>query len=196
VKFARVERIMSARAPPRGRDGYGRLQGMGWVMAATHNGSPKDCHFSQAVLDAPDARVAVLDARGTIVAINPAWARFAAENGPAAAPGVGVNYPAVCGPATGTDAAADGVRAVLAGSAPQFALEYPYPAPDRPRWFEMRVTALHPAPPGLAAVVLHTDVTGRKEGEAEQGRAAELLRAVADGTTDAVFVKDRRRRRR
>lgn len=35
------------------------------------------------------------------------------------------------------------------------------------------------------------DLTRQKEAEAEVRRTAELLRAVADGTTDAVFVKDR-----
>ncbi|WP_020470753.1 PAS domain S-box protein [Zavarzinella formosa] len=35
------------------------------------------------------------------------------------------------------------------------------------------------------------DITDRKNAEADSRRSAELLRAVADGTTDAVFVKDR-----
>jgi len=35
------------------------------------------------------------------------------------------------------------------------------------------------------------DITERKRVEAEVRRTTELLRAVADGTTDAVFVKDR-----
>src|SRR5207244_1863779 len=35
------------------------------------------------------------------------------------------------------------------------------------------------------------DITERKRAEAELRKTADLLRAVSDGTTDAVFVKDR-----
>lgn len=41
----------------------------------------------------------------------------------------------------------------------------------------------------LGVLTIH-DVTRRARAEAEARRTAELLRAVADGTTDAVFVKD------
>ena len=43
---------------------------------------------------------------------------------------------------------------------------------------------------GLVVLTLH-DVTEQRRAEADSLRAAEMLRAVADGTTDAVFVKDR-----
>jgi two-component system cell cycle sensor histidine kinase/response regulator CckA len=42
----------------------------------------------------------------------------------------------------------------------------------------------------LGVVTLH-DVTRRKRAEGEARRTAELLRAVADGATDAIFVKAR-----
>ena len=38
---------------------------------------------------------------------------------------------------------------------------------------------------------ISTDITDRKQAEAELHKTAELLRAVADGTSDALFVKDR-----
>ena len=43
-------------------------------------------------------------------------------------------------------------------------------------------------------VLVFRDVTERRWAEGERRRAGELLRAVADETTDAVFVKDRRGR--
>jgi PAS domain S-box-containing protein len=42
-----------------------------------------------------------------------------------------------------------------------------------------------------ACIVLAHDVTERRRIEAERNRTADLLRVVADGTIDAVFVKDR-----
>ncbi|MDB5306906.1 MAG: Blue-light-activated protein, partial [Gemmataceae bacterium] len=42
----------------------------------------------------------------------------------------------------------------------------------------------------LGVLTIH-DMTGRKRAEGEARRTAELLKAVADSTTDAVFVKDR-----
>lgn len=45
---------------------------------------------------------------------------------------------------------------------------------------------------GVAGVVaMIQDITERKRAEAELRKAAELLRAVAEGTSDAIFVKDR-----
>ncbi len=44
-------------------------------------------------------------------------------------------------------------------------------------------------PARIAAVL--SDLTARKRAEAELRRTTDLLKAVADGTTDAVFVKDR-----
>ncbi len=42
-----------------------------------------------------------------------------------------------------------------------------------------------------ACMILARDVTARRRAEAEARRTAELLRVVAEGTPDAVFVKDR-----
>jgi PAS domain S-box-containing protein len=43
----------------------------------------------------------------------------------------------------------------------------------------------------MATIALARDVTARRRAEAEARRTAELLRVVAEGTPDAVFVKDR-----
>ena len=50
------------------------------------------------------------------------------------------------------------------------------------------LTSLDVTPP--ARLVLALDVTDRFRAERELRRTAELLKAVADGTTDAIFVKD------
>ena len=82
-------------------------------------------------LDALTAHIAILDDTGTIVAVNPAWRRFA-ENNSLMMPrhAVGANYLALCDAAErngSTDAAAmaAGMREVLAGRCEEFTLEYP-----------------------------------------------------------------------
>ena len=118
-------------------------------MDATHE------TFPQAVLDALTDHIAVLDANGVIVAVNAAWQRFACDNAapPLIASGVGLNYLEVCrgaadrGDATACEVLA-GLRAVLAGDCPEFALEYPCHAPKEERWFRVRATPSSPPTEG------------------------------------------------
>ena len=67
--------------------------------------NPEGDRFSQAVLDALPAQVAVLDRRGVIIAVNEAWRRFALENGgsPGLRVGLGLDYLAICRNAMGED---------------------------------------------------------------------------------------------
>lgn len=137
----------------------------------------------QAVLDAVNAQVAVLDRRGVIVSVNEPWRRFALENGaeasgPASRTGVGVNYLEICDAARGENAqeageVGEGIRAVLDGRIPRFSREYPCPAPDRPRWFVLTVLPLGEAEGG--AVVSHTDITAARETAQALGVANERL---------------------
>mgnify|MGYP002780353467 CR=1 FL=1 len=130
--------------------------------------------FTQAVLDSLAAHIAVLDSRGTIVAVNAAWDRFARSNaGMPSACGLGVNYLDVCRSAAGpcadeAHAVADGLSRVLAHAADAFALEYPCHSPDEERWFAVDVTPLCDRSAGV--VVSHQNVTSRKHAEAERDR--------------------------
>jgi diguanylate cyclase (GGDEF)-like protein len=125
--------------------------------------------FAGAVLDAlPDA-TAVVDQRGTIVAVNHTWRMFAADNGGSPqTTGVGVNYLDLChrSAAAGCEdahTAATALRAVLAGDTMQSDLEYPCPSPAARRWFLMRVTPIVGTTP--TAVVSHVNITRRKMAE-------------------------------
>ena len=128
-----------------------------------------------AILDALPANIALLDAQGIIVSVNEAWRSFAASNGfEAPGDGIGLDYAALCELASGIDSAeaprvAAGVRAVLAGEARSFSLEYPCHSPTRQRWFAMTVTPLGEQPPD-GAVVMHVNITERRE-------ASDALRA-------------------
>jgi PAS domain S-box-containing protein len=138
--------------------------------------------FKGAVLDSVNSQIAVLDGVGVIVATNKAWNRFALENsvvpgGKAEYTHVGVNYLEVCragfsDSAADAQAAHDGILAVLEGRSAGFILEYPCHTPDRQLWFSMSVTPLVMDAGGV--VVTHTDITTRREVEAE------LLRSNAE----------------
>ena len=136
--------------------------------------------FNWAILNALTVHLAVLDATGTIVAINDAWRAFARENGDHELrhTGIGVNYFTVCQHANGehTNEASPvlkGMRDVLVGKLPLFELEYPCHSPTEERWFVLRVVPLRGERPGL--LVAHTNVTEQRR-MARAAAEAEVLR--------------------
>jgi signal transduction histidine kinase/integral membrane sensor domain MASE1 len=136
--------------------------------------------MKSAVLSSLTSQVAVLDREGEIIAVNPSWERFGRENGarPGSACGVGANYLQACRRAelAGDLAAADtvaGIEAVLRGARPSFGLEYRCAGGERDLWFQM--TALPLDRPEGGAVVTHTDVTERRQAEAEAHRSRDEL---------------------
>jgi two-component sensor histidine kinase len=153
------------------------LEAVSARLAPTQQGAAWEREaFTRSVLDALAAHIAVLDAQGTIVAVNEAWRRFGREH---YAPsfvwtGVGLNYLQVCQreATAGVPEAREaftGLEAVLQGRQAQFTMEYPCHMPGHPRWFLLQATPLPPPHKGL--VLAHTDITARKQAE-EQLRGA------------------------
>jgi PAS domain S-box-containing protein len=147
--------------------------------------------FVRRVLDSLTAHIAVLDEHGTIVAVNQAWRRFAAENGgDTSGTLLGANYLAVCQPAGQNaavqfaSAAGAGIRAVMTGVQSSFHLEYPCDAPGTPRWFAMQVWPLGEA--GKGVVVAHENITERKNAEAQLHLQSTALTAAAN----AIVITD------
>lgn len=120
--------------------------------------------FAHGALDALAAQVAVLDARGNIIATNDAWDKLAAAGAPSEPPQTEpVNYLAVCdrAAADGIAAAASiagGIRRVLSGEVTAFRSEYPLDSPAGEKFFLCRVTRF--ASPGETRIVVaHEDIT-------------------------------------
>lgn len=133
--------------------------------------------FTIAILDSLTEHMAVLDREGTIIAVNAAWRRFAAENNAPqlANRSVGMSYRHVCEKAGSYHHAENameawaGIAAVISGASDSYTLDYPCDAPDTKRHFRMRVFPLASVHGG--AVVSHNDIT------ASYNAAAELKRA-------------------
>ena len=145
-----------------------------------------------AILNALPAHVALLDAQGRIVSVNDAWRRFAIANGMIDPTwGVGSSYLAECtgesvDPRSDASQACAGIRAVLDAQVKAFSLEYPCDSPTEQRWFLLSVAPLNQNHAN-GAVVMHLDITERKQNEADLHRFA----AAMDATLDAIYVVDR-----
>jgi len=77
--------------------------------------------LAEGVIDALTSHICVLDAEGTIIALNRAWTQFRQENSPKGARSdIGINYLEVCGMTHGAEHAdatafSLGIRAVHRG---------------------------------------------------------------------------------
>ncbi len=151
--------------------------------------------FAISVLDSMMEHVAVLDAEGTIVSVNQAWTHFAASNGGPVVPAesTGKNYLEVCAAAARNSCAeaamiAAAIRGVIDRKLVNFDYEYDCHSPTAERWFNMHVTPLQGSRRG--AVVVHEDITTRKQAENRLIQAQHLTQQFLDHMPGAAFVKD------
>lgn len=157
--------------------------------------------FIRTILDSLDEHVAVLDERGTIVAVNDAWKNFAIQNGAAdtSRVSIGTNYLEVCRRAITTgnqiaEQALVGIESVLNGKKAQCDLDYECSSPLQERWFKM--TILRQKKPGAGAVVTHSDITDRKKNEQALRRSEERLRLLTDALPVLISYVDEKQRYR
>ena len=125
--------------------------------------------------------MAVLDTRGNILTVNQAWVDFARSQGleSLATVGVGSGYLEACRVATVqsdpyAEAALAGIESVIDGSSDFFELEYPCHSPTEKRWFHMTVSRLRTSEGGV--VVLHRNISDRRQAEEQLRASAEALR--------------------
>jgi signal transduction histidine kinase len=136
--------------------------------------------FDQAILNSIASAIVVLDRNGIIIAVNSAWRRLAQRNGidPSQTDrqaGIGIDYLAVCDP--GAPEIGAHIASVLAGTSPEFSLEYGCEGTAGQRWFNMHVTPLGPDREGV--VITHTDITERVSSEVAMRDYAHQVQALS-----------------
>jgi PAS domain S-box-containing protein len=157
--------------------------------------------LGRAILNSLPDHIAILDASGTILAVNDAWREFALQNdAPSASHAyVGANYLEVCRVATktGHQAAAQaliGIESVLNCAKDRFVTDYECSSPSKKRWFKM--TVVRPKEPAAGLVISHSDITDRKQGEEALRRSEERLRRVTDAVPVLISYVDENQRYR
>jgi PAS domain S-box-containing protein len=143
---------------------------------------------SRLLLQAVAGCAAVLDGRGLVLGVNPAWAKAAAGNPFTEGLGPGADYLEHCrrlSRAANADHAlvATSVVAALQGRIRTIKLEYPVPDPDGKRWFSMTLTA-EPA----GTVVAHQDITERMARETRMRRNELLFKATTENAQDLIAI--------
>ena len=140
---------------------------------------PDRYDFIKSVLDVSTDSIVVLEASGDVVFANTHWNEFGRENGFLSAyDWGGANYLAVCDVAAESgdaDAAraAEGIRKVSRAEQDSYYLEYPCHSPVGQRWFMMKVSQFVLSDTQYL-VVIHQDITQRKNAEEEVAKLARL----------------------
>lgn len=150
--------------------------------------------FLQSTLDALAIRIAILDMRGTIMAVNAEWRRLVGADPLAGKDcGVGVNYLEALESLNldrpnESAAVAAGIREVMLQNRSEFSREYPCHGPEGKRWYNVRITRFGEND-SVRVVVAHEDITPRKA--AEEQLLHEAYHDVLTGLPNRALFTDR-----
>lgn len=127
----------------------------------------------QSTIDSLNARVALLDKEGTVIAVNRRWELYAEANRPTGGPGNGASRRQD----DETRLVAEAVQRIKSGELEDFRCVYPSSHSNGTAWFQVRVSRFHvQGVPRL--VVTHEDVTEIKRAhDAQQELTGLVLRA-------------------
>ena len=149
--------------------------------------------FSQSILSALHASIAVINEEGVIISTNQTWDDFTNSNdGQLINCGIGINYLEVCKNSMREENDAynanKGILSVLTGKKFIFEMEYPCHSPTEKRWFSMRITPFKGKSGG--AVITHYNITEKKLQELEVQKSNELFRAITESSPLYIFIID------
>lgn len=136
----------------------------------------------QSTIDALNSRVALLDRRGTIIAVNRPWKTFAEANREDSIRTIGFNYLDACAAQPQDQDAQMVSRAIqqlMSGELDDFRCVYPSGDLNGTLWFQVRVSRFEMYG-AVRMVVVYEDVTQIKEAHDAQQRLTGLLMSAQD----------------
>ncbi|MGZ3763797.1 MAG: PAS domain S-box protein [Mucilaginibacter sp.] len=144
------------------------------------------------ILNALPAHMVLLNEAGKIVAVNESWKRFTIVNNLGVPRhGIGYSYIAISEKATGVDQLsgkkiAKGIKDVIDGVKTDFSMEYSYYSDHKKIWFQLIVAPLTDKTK-KGAVVMHIDITDRKQAEELLVQSKANLQTIFENT-DMAYV--------
>jgi len=141
--------------------------------------------------------VAIVDADGVVLAVNPAWRDFQEEHPLILGVEPGRDYLAVCGKVlAGSDprlpTVALGIQSALKGKVPILKLEYQYGGPESLRWYGLTVTAPDKER-SVPGVIIHADITERMLLQRSLRRIENLFKITTENAADLIAILDTRK---
>lgn len=139
--------------------------------------------FSSNVLDSLSIQLAVIDARGIVIASNQAWIDLAisSHSPPLTHIDIGGHFLETFGRLYGQ---ASGLQTVAQGYASEFNFEYPW----RDNWYLLRAVPLKSIEGG--AILTHIDISEIKKAQAQLRESEERYRSVFEGSPHPMWVYD------
>lgn len=151
--------------------------------------------FNRSILKALTSHIGVIDASGTLLAVNKAWNDFADQDclSGLKRPEPGTNYFDILKKAADADdlyasKALEGIQKVFNGELTTFEMEYPYHTIVNKQWFLLRVTRF--TEDNNRVVLKNMDITQRKILEIKMQAALERYNLLAKATSDTVWDWD------
>jgi len=145
------------------------------------------------ILNALPPNIVLLNEAGKIVAVNESWRKFTLKNNLGIPKyGIDYSYTAISEKATGVDEIsakkiAKGIRDIITGDIQEFSMEYSFYSGQEKVWYQIIVAPLTDKTK-KGAVVLHTDITGRKLAEELMLQSEANLQTVFENTEVAYVL--------
>lgn len=141
--------------------------------------------------------VAIVDADGILLAVNPAWRKFAEENPFIRGLEPGCDYLSLCGkiltgPDLGLPTVALGIQSALKGKVPFLKLEYQHGGPESMRWYGLTITAPDRAL-SVPGVIIHADITEKMLLQRSLRRIESLFKITTENAADLIAILDTRK---
>lgn len=140
------------------------------------------------ILNALPAHIAILNADGIIINVNDSWKNFADENGlNDTSYCIGESYFKHLAPSSEVEEIYSGIKEVISGKRSEFTTEYSCHSPDEQRWFKAVVSPL-PIGDATGAVIMHVNITDRKQAEEDVRKSEERFRALIEHSGDLFTI--------